>query len=87
MSYYNWLRGKFVTKKILMSFHMLISPFYITTLFRTVPFSKNQNSYKSCIIRKATKDPTLVAIVLCIKELTEYLYKQEAVFLLGSREI
>jgi hypothetical protein len=28
-----------------------------------------------------------VAIVLCIKVLTEYLYQQEAVFRLGSRDL
>jgi hypothetical protein len=33
----------------------------------------------------ATKDRTLVAIVLWIKVLPEYLYQKEAVFLLGSR--
>jgi len=38
-------------------------------------------------IKKATKDRTLVAIVFCIKELPEYLYQQEAVFLLKSRDL
>jgi hypothetical protein len=37
-------------------------------------------------MRKATKDQTLVAVVLWIKELTEYLYQQEAGFLLTSGE-
>ena len=35
----------------------------------------------------ATKDRTLVAIVLFSKELTEYVYQQEAGFLLRSRDI
>jgi hypothetical protein len=34
----------------------------------------------------ATKDRTLVAIVLCIKELTEYLYQKEVDFPLTSRD-
>jgi hypothetical protein len=38
-------------------------------------------------MRKATKDRTLVAIVLWIKELTEYLYQQEAGFLLTSGDL
>jgi hypothetical protein len=35
----------------------------------------------------ATKDRTLVAIILCAKELTEYLYQKEVVFLLVSRDL
>jgi len=37
--------------------------------------------------KTASKDRTLVAIALCIKELPKYLYQKEAVFLLRSRDI
>ena len=37
--------------------------------------------------KMATKDLTLAAIVLCIKELTKYLYQQEACFRLRSRDL
>jgi len=37
--------------------------------------------------KTATKDRTLVAIIVCVKELTEYLYQQEAGFRLRSRDI
>ena len=36
--------------------------------------------------KTATKDRSLVAIILCVKALTEYLYQQEADFRLTSRD-
>ncbi len=61
--------------------------YLFTHLYFTILFDSSSIRPTTSITKMATKDRTLVAIILCAKELTEYLYQKEVVFLLASRDL